>query len=334
MNGIKVSVALCTYNGERYLGDLLDSLCSQKAIPFELVVSDDCSTDSTIQLINDFKHSAPFNIRILINKNRRGVIQNFENALSACNGEYIALCDQDDVWKQDKFEILLKVIGQMGNKPGHGPYFVHTDLDLTDSQLNKTGVSFLEHQGLRPPEEHQYKTLIAQNYIPGCSTLFSRDLLEYALPIPEAAVMHDWWLALIASMAGEIRYEPSRTVLYRQHEGNVLGSEARFSIATLRKIIAIKPALEIIEKNFTASAAQAIAATERLSSKNIKIPDTVSDYVGSLKTSRLRSLASVITGKTGRANLLRNATLLLAILLYDKNAIQHRATTTAFLNNE
>jgi len=329
----KLSIALCTYNGEQYLSELLDSLCNQRLIPFELVASDDCSTDATISILQDFQSRTPFTVKLLINKNRRGVIQNFENALSACDGEYIALCDQDDVWKPDKLEILLKVIAQMESKPGRGTYFAHTDLDLTDSQLNKTGVSFLEHQGLRPPEEHQYKTLIAQNYIPDCSTLFSRDLLEYALPIPKVAVMHDWWLALIASMAEEIRYEPSRTVLYRQHGGNVLGSEARFSMATLRKIIAIKPALEIIEKNFTASAVQAIAATERLSCKNIMIPDAVSDYVDSLKTSRLRSLTSVITGKTGRANLLRNTTLLLAILLYDKNAIQHQETT-AFLNNE
>ena len=322
MRKTSISIALCTYNGERYLGDLLDSLCAQETRPVELIVCDDSSTDSTLQLIYSFKHTAPFDVRVLVNRKHQGVIRNFERALSACRGEYIALCDQDDVWKPDKLKKLLTLVEQMETESGHGPYFVHSDVDLVDSKLDKTGISFLEHQGLKPPEKYQYKTLIAQNYIPGCSTLFSRDLLDYALPIPETAVMHDWWLALIASMAGEIRYEPSRTVLYRQHDANVLGSEARFSMATLRKIIAIRPALEIIKNNFTASAAQAIAATERLASKNVQIPDTVSSYVDSLQTSRLKSLTSVLSGKAGRANFLRNISLLAAILLYDKNSIR------------
>ena len=323
MSNSKVSVALCTFNGERYLDDLLDSLCKQRLLPQELVVSDDCSSDSTLSILQDFQPRAPFIVRILANKQRQGVIHNFETALSACSGEYIALCDQDDVWKPDKLEKLVTLVRQMEMEAGHGPYFAHTGVDLVDSHLNKMGVSFLEHQGLKPVDKHQYRTLVVQNYIPGCSTLFTRDLLELALPIPEAAVMHDWWLALIASIAGEIRYDPSGTVLYRQHEENLLGSESRFSMKTLRKIAAIKPALAIIEKNFTASAKQAIAATARLSANNVTIPDAVSSYLDSLKSSKSRSLVSVISGKVGRANFLRNATLLAAILLYDKKSLQN-----------
>lgn len=319
----KLSIALCTYNGEQYLAELLDSLCNQRLIPFELVASDDCSTDATIPILQDFQSRAPFTVKLLINKNRRGIIQNFETALAACDGKYIAPCDQDDIWKPDKLEKLVNLVTQMEMEAVHGPYFAHTDVDLVDSHLNKMNISFLEHQGLKVREREQYRTLMAQNYIPGCSTLFSRDLLEYALPIPEAAVMHDWWLALIASIAGEIRYDPSRTVLYRQHEDNHLGSESRFSMKTLRKIVAIKPALSIIEKNFTASAKQAIAATARLSSNNVIIPDAVSSYIDSLKSSKLRSVACVITGKVGRANFLRNATLLAAIMLYDKKSLQN-----------
>ena len=322
MNETKISIALCTYNGERYLGDLLNSIRSQTAEPLELVVCDDCSTDSTLQLLNDFKRTAPFNVNILVNTKRLGVIHNFERALSACIGEYIALCDQDDVWKPNKLEKLVTLVRQMEVETGHGPYFVHTDVDLVDSELNKMGVSFLEHQGLKPADRNHYKTLVVQNYIPGCSALFSRDLLEHALPIPEAAVMHDWWLALIASIAGMIRYDPSRTVLYRQHEDNQLGSESRFSMGTFRKLVAIKPALDIIEENFTASAKQAIAATTRLSANNVAIPDSISSYIDSLKTSKLKSLIIVITGKIGRANFLRNATLLAAIVLYDRKSLQ------------
>ena len=319
----KLSIALCTFNGELYLPELLDSLCNQRLLPFELIVSDDGSTDTTLSIIQDFQSKAPFIVNLLINKNRQGVIRNFETALGACSGEHIALCDQDDVWLPDKLEKLVNLVEQMEVEPGHGPYFVHTDVDLVDSQLNHMGVSFLEHQSLGVLDSEKYRTLIAQNYIPGCCTLFSSDLLDLALPIPEAAVMHDWWLALIASIAGEIRYDPSRTVLYRQHEKNHLGSDARYSMKTLRKIVAVKPALKTIEKNFTASARQAIAATDRLTRKNIAIPDAVSIYTNSLKSSKFRSLASIITGKVGRANFMRNVTLLLAILLYDKKSLQN-----------
>ena len=286
-------------------------------------MSDDCSSDSTVSILQDFQSRAPFIVKILFNKKRQGVVRNFEIALSACSEEYIAPCDQDDVWTPDKLEKLVTLVKQMEVDSDHGPYFAHTGVDLVDSHLNKLGVSFLEHQGLMPADRHQYKTLVVQNYIPGCSTLFTRDLLKIALPIPEAAVMHDWWLALIASIAGEIRYDPSVTVLYRQHENNLLGSESRFSMKTLRKIAAIKPALAIIEINFTVSAKQAIAAAARLSSKNVTIPDTVSSYIDSLKSSKLKNLVNVITGKVGRANFLRNVTLLIAILLYDLKSLQN-----------
>jgi glycosyltransferase involved in cell wall biosynthesis len=322
MHKASVSIALCTFNGERYLGDLLESLLLQSTLPRELVVCDDRSTDSTTELLQEFSSRAPFNVNIIINRNHLGVIHNFETAFAACSAEYIAPCDQDDVWKPDKLEKLLSLAGQMKAGKRHGPYFVHTDVDLVDSQLHKTGVTFLEHQALTPPRTNQYKTLIAQNYIPGCSSMFSRELLEYALPIPEEAVMHDWWLALIASIAGEIRYDPSTTVLYRQHAENVLGSEPRLSLKTLRRIISIRPALGIIEKNFTASARQAIAAAQRLSGKNVILPEAVAGYTDSLGSSRLKSLGKVMTGKVGRANFLRNLTLLAAILLYDKQNLQ------------
>lgn len=318
-----LSIALCTHNGAKYLAELLDSLSNQGQLPNELVVSDDASSDATLSILEDYRSRAPFSVRLLANRQRQGVIKNFETALSACTGDYIAPCDQDDVWNPDKLEKLVALVRHMETEPGHGPYFAHTDVELVDSNLNRMGVSYLEHQGLKPADFQQYRTLAVQNYIPGCSTLFTRDLLTYALPIPEAAVMHDWWLALLASMAGEIRYDPSRTVLYRQHGENVLGSEARFSMRTLRKIAAVKPALDIIEENFTASARQAIAATSRLTAHNVDIPVVVSSYIDSLRSSKLRNLASVISGKIGRANLLRNATLLAALLLYDRKSLQN-----------
>lgn len=318
MNNSRVSVALCTYNGEKYLEEQLNSLCNQQYMPAEVVIADDHSTDATRSILRKFQSEAPFNVRVILNEQHRGVIRNFESALSACTGDYIALCDQDDVWKPEKLAKLLNLVRLVEMESDHGPYFVHTDLELVDSHLENVGASFLKHQGLRPVTRDHYRTLLVQNYIPGCSALFSRDLLDYALPIPEAAVMHDWWLALIASIAGVVRYDNSRTVLYRQHATNHIGSSSRFSLRTLYMIAAVRPALNMIEKNFTASARQAIAAADRLSSKKIVIPDSVSTYIDALKSSKLRSLGNVLSGKVGRANFMRNVTLLIALILYNK----------------
>ncbi len=324
MNDKRVSVALCTYNGERYLSALLDSLTCQQHKPTELIACDDCSTDSTISILKEFKSRAPFNVRIILNDKRRGVIRNFEQALTACRCEYIALCDQDDIWKPEKLLLLIKKISHMQGKHKDGPFFVHSDIDLVDDSSLKMGVGFLEHQGLKPPPIKQYRTLIVQNYIPGCSALFSADLLTYALPFPAEIVMHDWWLALIASIAGRIEFEPSKVLLYRQHAENQVGSESRFSWKTGSQILGIYPAIKVIQRNFTGAARQAIAARNMLAGENVSIPAEVSDYVESLTSSKLKILISLFSGHIGRANLIRNLTLIFAVLSINIKSLRNQ----------
>jgi len=322
-NDKSVSVALCTYNGERYLSALLDSLACQQLKPAELIACDDGSTDSTISILNEFKSRAPFNVRIILNEKRMGVIRNFEKALTACSCEYIALCDQDDIWKPEKLLLLTETISRMQDNHKDGPFFVHSDIDLVDDNSLKMGTGFLEHQGLKPPLIKHYRTLIVQNYIPGCSALFSADLLTYALPFPAEVVMHDWWLALIASIAGKIDFEPSKVLLYRQHTGNQLGSEPRFSWKTGSQVIRIYPAIKVMQQNFICAAKQAIAARNMLSGKNVCIPAEVSNYVESLTSSKMKILISLFSGHIGRANFIRNLTLILAVLGFNTKSLRN-----------
>lgn len=318
MTDRRVSIALCTWNGERFLAAQLDSLCQQTLVPYELIACDDGSSDSTLLILQDYATTAPFSITILRNTQHLGVIGNFARALGACSGEYIALCDQDDVWTPDKLERLTGRAIQLERSGCAAPYLVHSDLELADAELRGLGISYLEHQGLKLPESGQYRTLLVQNYIPGCSMLFSRDLLDLALPVPGEAVMHDWWLALLASAAGSLDFEPSRTVLYRQHSGNQLGSAPRLSRKTAGQVLAIKPALDVIRNNFRNTARQAIAAERRLRSCNIEIPEEFSAYVQALGASRLKTLKALLAGRIGRANRLRNLTLFLAVMLPDR----------------
>ena len=163
MEEMKVSIALCTYNGERYLSDLLQSLARQNYRPYELVVCDDGSQDSTVSILNEFERTAPFKVRIFSNTGNLGVIKNFEQALSLCNGDYIALCDQDDVWQPEKLALLTGCLRACPRENNSGPVLVHSGVELVDSKLGNTGKSYMEHQGLEVAHKDQYKTLLVQN---------------------------------------------------------------------------------------------------------------------------------------------------------------------------
>ena len=314
MQELKISVALCTCNGELYLRELLDSLAAQELTPFELVVCDDASTDSTRHILDDFAAAAPFTVRVHGNAENLGVVKNFEQALSLCNGDYIALCDQDDVWLPHKLTRLAEQVRSCGSEAAGVPRLVYCDMELVEEDLRRTGRSYVEDQGLAVPREDPYRTLLVQNYIPGCTMLFSADLLMHALPFPDNVAMHDWWLALLAALTGNVCAEPSSAVLYRQHGYNQLGSAARFSAKNVLSVIMVVPALKTIQRNYRAAATQAIAAVTRLADSGVAVPGDARDYVTSLSRSRFTTLVAVLAGKVGRANLLRNISLVIGVL--------------------
>jgi len=221
-----ISIALGTFNGEKYLESQLESFISQTLHPYELVVCDDASTDSTLQILNEFSMKAPFPVRIFRNERNIGVIQNFSRALSLCTGEYIALSDQDDIWLPDKLEASYSRIRQAeGNLGVDIPLLIHSDLRLIDTEGNEIAPSFLKFQMLKHKEIDSLKTILARNFVTGCTCLCNRILVNESLPIPENVFMHDWWMALIAASRGHILFIPEAKVLYRQHSSNVLGAK-------------------------------------------------------------------------------------------------------------
>src|SRR5258708_997920 len=110
MNGLRISVAMCTYNGVRFLPEQLESIAAQTRLPDELVVCDDRSTDESVEIIRQFAHRAPFAVRLEINANNRGVTKNFQKAIELCQGDVIALADQDDVWKAQKLQRIVEAL--------------------------------------------------------------------------------------------------------------------------------------------------------------------------------------------------------------------------------
>ena len=131
----KISVALCTYNGEQFLSRQLASIQQQTRTPDELVVCDDCSTDRTLEILQDFAASAAFPVRITQNDDNLGFVANFERAIQLCQGDLIALCDQDDIWYPTRLERSLQ---EFTAHPEVG--FVFSDADIIDQQDQLTGM--------------------------------------------------------------------------------------------------------------------------------------------------------------------------------------------------
>lgn len=220
-------ILLATYNGNAFLSEQLESILSQ-ADGWELLVRDDDSSDGTQNLIhNRVAKGAPI---IFINdgKSQLGARGNFARLLEIAGqkgAEYCTLSDQDDLWLPSKLTKQLKQMKFLEQKFPHCPILLHTDLEVVNRNLESIHPSFMHYQGIRHEESNPLNVLLCQNFVTGSTAIINRALLDMALPIPEAALMHDWWLALCAAVFGRLEYNPQPTVKYRQHEHNVIGAK-------------------------------------------------------------------------------------------------------------
>lgn len=209
-----ISIALATYNGERFLKEQIDSIIAQSVSNWELVISDDGSTDSTVEIIDSYKQKDS-RIRFIKNAGRHGCAENFQNALSHCSGEYIAFCDQDDVWEADHLEHLYSILGDKS--------VAFANSEAVDSELKS--LNFFWGEKFLITEKHLsdklFLHLIFLNFMQGTAILFKRDLLNF-LPFPNA-LFHDHWAAISAVLKDGIAYSTKSILKYRQHESNTCG---------------------------------------------------------------------------------------------------------------
>lgn len=214
MNQELVSVAMATCNGEKYILSQLESIAAQTYKNIELVISDDLSDDSTLDIINNFKF--PFPVKVLVNQSRLGFVKNFGKAISFCSGKYVALSDQDDIWDERKIEILVREIGSHS--------LICSDASVIDGNGDVIFSSLSEISGHYQTTDDQFKFFVFRNYVTGHTALLHRSLVEKALPIPDGIIYHDWWFANVASVFGGVKYLDLRLTKYRQHAENVCGA--------------------------------------------------------------------------------------------------------------
>jgi glycosyltransferase involved in cell wall biosynthesis len=221
-----VDIALATFNGERYLPDLLESIKQQTHNNWHIIAGDDGSTDQTAEILNAFSVDHPSRTTLLPVTKRLGAKGNFSRILQACRSEYVLPADQDDVWLPHKIERSLHLAQAIEKEnPAGTPVLVHSDASVTDETLQILDPSLWHHQNLCPEYGLKFKNLLVQNVITGCTVLANRTLLNMALPISPESVMHDWWLGLTAAAFGKIGYLTEPSLLYRQHTGNQLGAK-------------------------------------------------------------------------------------------------------------
>ena len=224
-----ISVAMCTYNGEKYIGEQLESIANQTRLPSEVVICDDRSTDSTPEIITSFAKTAPFKVVYVENpKNlgsaKKGITRNFEQATLLCTGDLIAMSDQDDKWLPEKMARLAERLEQK-EKPGG----VFSDARLIDNTGKPTGVLLSETSGLNRKEQARLNMgeslpiLLAMNKVYGCTLMFDSRLVSRFFPVPP----HWWFDAWVANMIGVysgLDFVEEPLFFYRIHESQFFGA--------------------------------------------------------------------------------------------------------------
>jgi len=224
-SGVKISVVVCTYNGERFLAEQLQSILDQTHPPDDIIISDDGSRDSTLDIVAEFsfRDSGAKKPQWTVQSRKKplGIAGNFASALTKAQGEFIALADQDDVWEPNRLER-----GLAGFRAG--VLLAHSDATLIDEAGQPTG-SLMSTLRLTSGERRSLfsrkalDALLRRNLVTGATMMIRASLLQQALPFPEGWV-HDEWLGLVAAVQGGVVFSEESLIRYRQHGGNEIGA--------------------------------------------------------------------------------------------------------------
>ncbi len=214
-----IHVLVCTYQGERFISDQLDSILAQTYSVIEIHVFDDCSTDKTRDIVQEYcdKNS---NIYLHINESNLGFLKNFEHAINSTSSNYVALCDQDDVWHVDKLKLSMQALKALEEQYPDTPALIHTDLSLINDLGDIIHPSFFEKKSINISKAKSLSRVMGHCGVMGNTILMNRLLAEKALPFPKGLKYHDYWLALINELYGVRKTIIESLVQYRIHQEN------------------------------------------------------------------------------------------------------------------
>ena len=239
-----VLVLLPTYNGAKFLAEQLHSILTQTGVEVSLLCRDDGSTDASPDILRDFETRFPEQIRVLRDElGNLGASASFSHLMNAAlnndgaahSAAYVALSDQDDIWHSDKLATCVSAIQRLEQTNPGQPALVHSDLRVISEEGEELAPSMARYQGLQTGRS-SLAAQVLSNTLTGCTSLMNRPLLETGLPVPPEAIMHDWWLSMVASALGSRRYLDQPLIDYRQHASNAIGAKAQDEPVVFRSI--------------------------------------------------------------------------------------------------
>lgn len=225
MGKSKTQILLACYNGRSYLDEQIASLVAQSETDWELLVRDDGSFDGTNAILRRWA-AKDERITLLEGGGSTGSAkENFARLMQAADGAYVLFCDQDDVWHPDKLQKSRDAMRALEQTHGtKAPLLVHSDLRVVDQNGGEIAPSMAAYQKLDLTRTG-FCQMLSQNVVTGCTVMINRALLEKGRDLPQEAVMHDWYLALIAACFGAVGVVAETTIDYRQHAQNQVGSK-------------------------------------------------------------------------------------------------------------
>jgi glycosyltransferase involved in cell wall biosynthesis len=223
-----ISVALCTYNGEKYIRQQLDSILSQSMFVDEIVICDDCSKDSTCTILESYAYRFP-QIRLIKNEKNVGFRKNFENALIECKGDFIFFSDQDDLWHGDKVKKTVDYLNGSGN------YGVFSDGILIDQDNNEMGLTLFSYNMLSPYiskgllDNYTFEILcLKDNFVTGAALAITKEAKDMVIPFKTSqCILHDMWIALRLSSCHKLGYIDETLISYRIHPNQECGFDLK-----------------------------------------------------------------------------------------------------------
>lgn len=292
-----ISIAMTTYNGEKYLAEQIDSILAQSYSDFELIISDDCSTDATRTILKEYEKKDR-RIKLHFNEINLGFKKNFEQVIKLCSGGFIALSDQDDVWTENHLEILMSNIGSAD--------LIGADAIMTDSHLNPLGYTMQDATGIKlenPNSDFLFLHELYSNIFQGTACLMRSSILQSLLPIPECALFHDHWAALIAGIGNGLAYIQEPVLFYRQHKEQITENPKQTLFASIKQTVK-KQEKNKFERQQLVKMLKLLFQKSSDSEKKIQISSVIKYNTNILERKRIRALHhflkhyKVIYGKT------------------------------------
>ena len=234
----KIAILMATYNGEAFIKEQLDSLLSQTLNNLLIYIRDDCSVDNTYLILKEYQQKHPNKIVLSQNEKNSGSGKNvFFDLIQEVEADYYLLCDQDDVWIENKVQVLVDHIETIEESNIEMPILVHSDAFVVNQSLNLISNSLIKRMKL-DKVDYSFNHALSQNVITGCTTIFNKNLKNLLDIKPEFFIMHDWWIYLIAISFGIVEKNSEKLIYYRLHQNNSVGAENSANIlSNFRKFL-------------------------------------------------------------------------------------------------